>query len=66
MSTRSQKRRSVLQESTKILNESVVSPILVENEGLGEPDVMIAGPSHAKSPRVENITLESLRASLKE
>ena len=66
MSWRSQKRRNVLQESTELVSESIVSPILVENGGLGEPDVMFSGPSHAKSPRVKNRTLESRRASLKE
>ena len=55
-----------MQESTKNVKESVVSPILVENGGLREPGVMVAGPSHAKSPKFENSTTESLRASLKE
>ena len=44
----------------------VVSTVLNENTSLGEPDVMIAGPSNANSPRIENSILESLRASLKE
>ena len=43
----------------------MVSPVLVENECSVEQDVLIAGPSRAKSPRVENISLENLKASLK-
>ena len=42
-----------MQETTKNVKESVVSPILVENGGLREPGVMVAGPSHAKSPTFE-------------
>ena len=60
------RREEVLQESTENVSESIVSPILVENGGLGEPDVMFSGPSHAKSLRVKNSTSESRRASLKE
>ena len=61
MSTRSQKRRNVIQESTKKVNESVVPPISVGNGGLREPGAMVGGPSHANSPRFENSTLETLR-----
>ena len=64
--TRSQKRRIVLQESNENVSEIIVSPVLVENGGLVEQDVLIANRSHAKSPRVEYSNLESLRASLKE
>ena len=63
--TRSQKRRNNQQESTESVSEGLVSPIILENVGHSEQDASIAGPSNAKSPRVENSLLESLRASLK-
>ena len=66
MSTRSQKRRNILQERNENLGESMVSQIVVENEGSVDQDVLIAGPSRAKSLRVENSSLESLRVSLKQ
>ena len=66
MSTRSQMRRNNFQENAKRVNETVVCPIPVENRDLGEPGVVVAGPSRAKSPRIENSAFESLRASLKE
>ena len=44
----------------------MVSPILVENESPVDQDILVTGPSHAKSPRAENSSLEGLRASLKE
>ena len=66
MSTRGQKRKITFQGSAENVSENVVSPILIKNGGLREPDVMIAGPSHPKSPRNENSTLESMRASLEE
>ena len=47
------------------VSENLVSPVLVENEELGEQDVTVAIPSHTKSSRVENYVLESFRASLK-
>ena len=43
-----------------------VNLYLVENGGLVEQDVFIAGPFHAMSPKVENSTLEGLRICLKE
>ena len=64
--TRSQKRKNNPQESTGNVIESLVSPIVLENVCQPEQDVCIASPSIAKSPRVENSFLESLRASLKE
>ena len=67
MSTRrSQKRRNNQQESTDSVSEGFVSPILVENVCHLNQDVSIAGPSRAKSSKIENSFLESLRASLKE
>ena len=66
MSTRSQKRRNFPQESSQIVSESMVTPIVVENESSADQDVLAAGPSRAKYPRVENSSLGSLRASLKE
>ena len=68
MSTRSQreKRRNVPQESNENERESMVSPIVVENESPVDQDVLVAGPSRARSPRVEHGSLESLRVTLKE
>ena len=66
MSTRSQKRRNSQQESSETVNETASSPILVENVGSSDKDVQIAGPSSAKSPRIEKSVLEGLRASLNE
>ena len=64
--TRSEKRRNYQQESTKSVSEGVVSPIILENVCHSVQDAGIAGPSSAKSPRIENRLLESLRSSLKE
>ena len=48
------------------MSEGLVSQKVVENVcNLGQ-DASIAGPSSAKSPRIENSFLENLRASLKE
>ena len=66
MSARNQKRRNNYHGSTENGSESIVSPVLEQNVDLGEPDVVVAGPSSAKSPRIASSTLESLRASLKE
>ena len=66
MSTRSPKEKNSKKESTENVSETIVSPTLVENAELCQQDVMAAGPSGAKSPRIENGVLESLRASLKE
>ena len=66
MSTRSQKRGNNQQESSEIVSETVSSPIFVENVDPKDQDVVLAGPSKGKSPRVEKSVLESLRASLKE
>ena len=64
--TRSQKRKNYQQESTESVSEDFVSPIIVNNSCPLDQDVSVAGPSKPKSPRIENILLESLRASLKE
>ena len=64
--TRSQKRMNNQQELVENVSEGIVSPVLVENSCPLDQDVVVAGPSKPKSPRVENSVLESLRASLKE
>ena len=64
--TRSQKRKNDQQEGDRNVNESFVSPIIMENPCSSNQDVEVAGPSRPKSPRIENSLLESLRASLKE
>ena len=64
--TRSQKRKNNQQESAGSVSEGLVSPIVVENPLFSDQDVSIAGPSRPKSPRIENIFLENLRASSKE
>ena len=66
MSTRSQKRRNVQQESTENVSEIITCPVSLENVDLDDQDVAVAGPSSAKPPRTENSVLEGLRASLKE
>ena len=64
--TRSQKRKNDHQEGDRNVSEGFVSPIGVENPRSSIQDVEIAGPSRSKSPRIENSSLENLRASLKE
>ena len=64
--TRSQKRRNNQQEVVENVSEGFVSPVLAENSCPLDQDVVVAGPSKPKSPRVENSVLESLRVSLKE
>ena len=64
--TRSPKRKNNQQEVVENVSEGFVSPVLVENSCPLDQDVVVAGPSKPKSPRVENSVLESLRASLKE
>ena len=64
--TRSQKKRNNLQESTENVSESLISPVVVENSGFLDQDVSVAAPSNAKSFRIENSISESLRASLRE
>ena len=64
--TRSQKRKNNQQEVVENVSEGFVSPVLVENSCPLDQDVVVAGPSKPKSPRVKNSVLESLRVSLKE
>ena len=53
MSTRSQKRKAYNQENTENVSEIFVSPVLAGGVDSSELDVKVAGPSKAKSPRVE-------------
>ena len=64
--TRRQKRRNNQQESTENVSEGLVSAIELENACQLDQDVCFAGPTSAKSPRVENNFLENLRTSVKE
>ena len=48
------------------VRESLTSPVVVGSEVQANQDILIAGTSNNKSPRIENSTLESLRASLKD
>ena len=64
--TRSQKERNIQQESTENVSECLVSPIVTSNDRPLEQDIGSAGPSGAKSPRIENSTIERLRASFKD
>ena len=64
--TRSQKRRNIQQESIENVSAGLISPVLVENQLQVDQDIMTARTSSAKSLRVENCILESLRASLKD
>ena len=64
--TRSQKRKNNQQEVVENVSEGFVSPVLVENSCPLDQDVVVAGPSKPKSPRVENSVLECLRVSSKE
>ena len=59
--TRSQKRRNTQREAEDNVSEGFISPI-----NIGNQDTDVAGPSRPKSHTVENSSLESLRASLKE
>ena len=44
----------------------MISPVLVGDDTQVDQDVMVAGPSSAKNPRIESNILENLRASLKD
>ena len=66
MSTRSQKRGNNHQERSENVSECLVFPVFLENANATEHDVVVTGPSRAKSHRVENSVLESSRVSLKE
>ena len=64
--TRSQKRKNTQREAEDNVSEGFISPINIENSRSSNQDIDVAGPSRPKSPRLENRSLESLRASLKE
>ena len=64
--TRSQKKRNIQQESTENVSECLASPIVTSNDRPLEQDIGSAGLSGAKSPRIENSTLERLRTSFKD
>ena len=64
--TRSQKRKNTQRDTEDIVSEGFISPINIENSRSSNQDIDVAGPSSPKSPRIENSSLESLRASLKE
>ena len=64
--TRSQKRRNDHQGTSESVSEGFISPIAIGNSCSLNQDDNVAGPSKPKSPRDENILLESLRATLKE
>ena len=59
-------KRGEEHKSTDNVSEGLISPVLVGQEIQVEQDVMVEGPSSAKSPRIESSILENLRASLKD
>ena len=61
-----EKNKSPDQESTENVIEIIVSPVSGGGVASSEQDVLVAGPSKAKSPRIDGSLLEDLRASLKE
>ena len=64
--TRCRKRKNAQREADDNASEGFISPINMENFRPLDQDVVVAGPSKPKSPRVENSLLEILRSSLKE
>ena len=64
--TRSQKRRNELQESTEKVSEGLFSPVVVENSWFLDQDVSVAASSSAKFPKIEKSALGNLRDSLRE
>ena len=58
MSTRSQERRNNQQENFENVSENLAAPVLVRNEVINDQDVIVAGPSRGKSPRIENSVLK--------
>ena len=67
--TRSQKSRNNLQGSTEKVSKGLFPEVVIENSRFLDRDVSVAGPSNAKSPRIENSVLDvlvSLLASLRE
>ena len=65
MSTGVQKGRNNQRESTKNVSAIIFPPGLCESIDFCDQEVMIAGPSRPKSPRIDNSDLKSLRASEK-
>ena len=66
---RSQKRKNNDQDSAKDVTEGLISPVVIGNSGLPDQEVLVAGPSSAKSPRIariEHSVLENLRTSLEQ
>ena len=69
MSTRSQKSKATRQdvkEIPEVVDPNLISPGSVENVDPNEQNVLIAGPSRPKPPRVKGSLLAKLRASLKQ
>ena len=64
MFTRSQRRKNNQQESAENVREIFVYAIVEEKESLGKQDVLVAGPSNSKSPRVETSILKRTRMEL--
>ena len=62
--TRSQKRRNILQKNPENVHECLISPVVVGRSEFLDQDVSTTVPSNAKSPRIENSVLE--RAFLRE
>ena len=60
--TRRQKRRNNSQDNPENASEVIIPTSLQVNSDLSEQDILIAGPSSAESPRIENSALEELRA----
>ena len=64
--TRSQKRKKNSQDNPENVSEMIIPTTLQVSTDLNQQDILIAGTSSAKSPRIENSVLEELRASLKD
>ena len=56
--TRNQKRRNNQQDAIESVNESFISPVVMENSCPPDQDVDLTGPSRPKSPRIEGSLLE--------
>ena len=64
--TRSQKRKNNSQDNPENVSEMIFPTTLQVSTDLNQQDILIAGPSSTKSPRIENSVLEETRASLKD
>ena len=60
------KKKNTQRDAEDIVSEGFISPVNIENSRSSNQNIDVAGPSRPKSPRIENSSLESLRASLKE